>query len=264
MSVPGPPFGAIARSSPRPRTAGASTNAAASTKSWTRTTNRNHARSPPRSAVAVQCASSASGSSRKAAAAASASGRAGVQGRREACILPGHRQVRAGSWASPCHRSRARATLFLAGPRRKDADAEVLLRILVTGGTGFIGGHVAGRLSADGHVVTILSRARSLPDGIPRSVKVCVGDLADSASLRAACADQDAVVHAAGFVGAGGTWAAYRRVNVTGTRLLIRAAVASGVPRLIHLSSLVVHAEPRRGEVVREASPLLRHVASWN
>src|SRR5881628_112933 len=178
--------------------------------------------------------------------------------------IPGLLTAESGAGASPCHRSRARATLFLAAPRRKDADAEVLLRILVTGGTGFIGGHVAGRLTADGHVVTILSRARSLPDWTPRSVKVCVGDLADSASLRAACADQDAVVHAAGFVGAGGTWAAYRRVNVTGTRLLLRAAVASGVPRLIHLSSLVVHAEPRGGEVIREASPLLRHVASWN
>jgi len=134
----------------------------------------------------------------------------------------------------------------------------------VTGGTGFIGGHVARRLSADGHAVTILSRARSLPDGFPRSVGIRVGDLADSESLRAACASQDAVVHAAGLVGAGGIWADYRRVNVTGTRLLIHAAVASGVPRLVHVSSLVVHAKPSRGAVLREASPLLRHVASWD
>lgn len=138
------------------------------------------------------------------------------------------------------------------------------MRILVTGGTGFIGGHAAGRLSTDGHEVTILSRAGSLPEGIAGSVQVRVGDLADSGSLRAACASQHTVVHAAGLVGTGGTWADYRRVNVTGTRLLIRAAVASGVPRMVHVSSLVVHAEPLRGEVVREASPLLRHVASWN
>jgi len=138
------------------------------------------------------------------------------------------------------------------------------MRILVTGGTGFIGGHVAGRLSAGGHDVTILSRGRSLPDGLPRSVGIRVGDLADSASLRAACASQDAVVHAAGLVGAGGMWADYRRVNVTGTRLLIRAAIASGVPRLVHVSSLVVHARPARGAVVREISRVLQHVASWN
>jgi nucleoside-diphosphate-sugar epimerase len=134
----------------------------------------------------------------------------------------------------------------------------------VTGGTGFIGGHVARRLSADGHDVTILSRARSLPDGVAGSVQVRVGDLADSASLRAACASQDAVVHAAGLVGEGGTWADYRRVNVSGTRLLLRAAVASGVPRLVHVSSLAVHAAPRRGELVCETSPLIRRVARWD
>lgn len=141
---------------------------------------------------------------------------------------------------------------------------EVPLKILVTGGTGFVGGHVAGRLSADGHVVTILSRARSRPDELPRSAQVRVGDLADPRSLRAACESQDAVIHAAGLVGASGTWADYRRVNVTGTRLLVRAAVVSGVPRLIYVSSLAVHAEPRRGEGVREASPLVRYVARWN
>jgi nucleoside-diphosphate-sugar epimerase len=138
------------------------------------------------------------------------------------------------------------------------------LRILVTGGTGFVGGHVVEHLLADGCEVTILSRASSLRDGIPAGVRARVGDLADAASLRAACASQDAVVHAAGLVGAGATWADYRRVNVSGTRRLIRAAIASGVPRLVHVSSLVVHAEPGRGELVREASPLLRRVAGWN
>ncbi len=179
------------------------------------------------------------------------------------CIVPG--PGRAAWGLSPLGRSAccARTGVTHHG-RRRARNAEVPLKVLVTGGTGFVGGHVAERLSADGHGVTILSRTGSLPDGMPGGVRVRVGDLADSESLRAACASQDAVVHAAGLVGAGGTWADYRRVNVTGTRLLIRAAVASGVPRLIHVSSLVVHAAPRRGEVVREASPLLRHVAGWS
>jgi nucleoside-diphosphate-sugar epimerase len=138
------------------------------------------------------------------------------------------------------------------------------LRILVTGGTGFIGGHVARRLVASGHDVTILSRDRALPEGTPGRVRVCRGELTDLESMRIACTSQDAVVHAAGLVGAGGTWSEYRRTNVIGTRLLIRAAIASGVSRLVHLSSLVVHAEPGRGEVIRETSPLLRTIAGWN
>ena len=138
------------------------------------------------------------------------------------------------------------------------------MKVLVTGGTGFIGGHVAQRLVAFGHDVTILSRARALPDWAPGRVRVCSGELTDFESMRIACASQDAVVHAAGLVGAGGTWPEYRRINVTGTRRLIRAAIASGVPRLVHLSSLIVHAEPGRGEVIRETSPLLRKVAGWN
>jgi nucleoside-diphosphate-sugar epimerase len=123
---------------------------------------------------------------------------------------------------------------------------------------------VAERLVADGHEVTILSRAREPTKATPQGVRVCTGDLVDTASLQVACASQDAVVNAAGIVGAAGTWPDYRRVNVTGTRLLIRAAVAAGVPRLVHLSSLIVHAESTRGELIREGSPLLTHVAGWN
>jgi nucleoside-diphosphate-sugar epimerase len=138
------------------------------------------------------------------------------------------------------------------------------LRVLVTGGTGFIGSHVAERLQRMGHDVTILHRPDS-PTLLPAcSVRRVSGDVTDPASLCAACASQDSVVHTAGLVGSWDRWRAYHRVNVLGTYNVVRAALAAGVSRFVHLSSLIVHAAPRRTEPIRETTPLRLRVPIWN
>jgi UDP-glucose 4-epimerase len=134
----------------------------------------------------------------------------------------------------------------------------------VTGGSGFIGGHVADQLERMGHEVTILQRPDSPARHPGRAVRRVPGDVTDPVSLRAACAAQESVVHTAGLMGSGCGWRAHRRVNVFGTLNVARAAIAAGVQRLVHLSSLIVHATPRRGEPIRETSPLRRHVAVWS
>src|SRR5687768_5919335 len=99
-------------------------------------------------------------------------------------------------------------------------------RALVTGGTGFVGHHVARRLIADGFDVRVLARASSprvLLEGLP--VEVAVGDLTDSASLRSAVAGCMAVFHVAADYR---LWARHPEElyhsNVTGTEELLRAA----------------------------------------
>ena len=134
----------------------------------------------------------------------------------------------------------------------------------MTGGTGFIGSHVVERLAKDGHSVSVLRRPDAGTTKRQAHARFVAGDLLDPASLRVACASQDAIVHSAGLVGERGTWQDYQRINVAGTRRLIQAAVATGVSRLVHVSSLVVHAAPRCGESIRETSPLLRQVPGWN
>jgi len=137
------------------------------------------------------------------------------------------------------------------------------VKVLVTGGTGFIGSHAAEHLVHMGHEVTILRRSRSGSRCPPKSVRELHGDITHPGSLQRAFASQDVVIHAAGLVGSGGG-SAYRRVNVDGTRNVIRAAIECRVPRLVHLSSLIVHAAPVRGALLHESSPLRERFAAWD
>jgi 2-alkyl-3-oxoalkanoate reductase len=130
------------------------------------------------------------------------------------------------------------------------------VKILVTGGTGFIGGALVQRLTRDGRPVRAL--VRSLQRAAPLEAwgaELSLGDLRDAASLQAAVRDVDVVVHAAAWVGAGGDPAAIEAVNVTGTQALLDAAAAGGVRRLVHISSTGVYGAPP-GLNINEDQPM--------
>ncbi|MDP6538488.1 MAG: NAD-dependent epimerase/dehydratase family protein [Planctomycetota bacterium] len=110
------------------------------------------------------------------------------------------------------------------------------MRVLVTGGGGFVGGAVIEELAARGHEPTSLSRG-AYPDLARKGVACVQADLADADALRAALRGQDAVVHCAARAGVWGPRAEYWRTNVEGTRNLLAACVAAGVERLVHTSS---------------------------
>ena len=123
--------------------------------------------------------------------------------------------------------------------RRAFVGRGVLVRVLVTGARGMLGGAVARALAARGDEVTVLQRGAS---GLP--VREVRADLADPAApLTGALAGQDAVVHLAAKVDVVGPWREYARTNVEGTRRLLAAAQAAGVGRFVHVSSpSVAHA----------------------
>jgi dTDP-L-rhamnose 4-epimerase len=128
-----------------------------------------------------------------------------------------------------------------------------VVRILVTGGAGFVGSHVADLLSQDGHdVVTLDALVPQAHDGGPP--KWCAGhdlvdgDVRDGALLGRLLRGVDGVCHQAAMVGHGvdpSDAPAYASHNVYGTAVLLAAMHEAGVRRLVLASSMVVYGEGR-------------------
>jgi nucleoside-diphosphate-sugar epimerase len=114
------------------------------------------------------------------------------------------------------------------------------MKLAVTGGTGFVGGHLLDAAIAAGHQVRALTRREQAPrDG----VEWVSGDLQDRTALEALVTDADAVIHAAGVISAP-TAAGFELGNVAGTLSMLAAATAGGVRRFVHVSSLAAR-EPK-------------------
>ena len=121
------------------------------------------------------------------------------------------------------------------------------MTVLVTGATGFTGGHLATTLARRGYQVRALVRSRSLArfaasNAAAAGVEAVEGDLSDAANVRRAAEGASVVYHiAASYREAGQPDAAYRAVNVEGTRHVLEAAVAAGATRVVHCSTGGVH-----------------------
>lgn len=107
---------------------------------------------------------------------------------------------------------------------------------LVTGGTGFIGGHLLEKLIMLGEPVRCLVRPSALLRRLPSGVEECPGDLASGEGLERALAEVDTVIHLAGVTKALRP-VDYRRGNALATGNLLRA-LGRRAARLVHVSSL--------------------------
>lgn len=133
------------------------------------------------------------------------------------------------------------------------------VRILVTGGAGFIGRPTVDRLVADGHDVTVLDLVRPAPRAGEASpgARLVVGDVRDEDTLVPAVRGADVVVHLAAKVGLGvdlDDIVDYVSTNDLGTATVLRAARRAGVGRVVLASSMVVYGEgaydcPEHGRV---------------
>jgi uncharacterized protein YbjT (DUF2867 family) len=114
------------------------------------------------------------------------------------------------------------------------------VRVAITGGTGFVGRHLAAALSARGHDVVLVARGVDRRDEaareLPRTTFIRAS-LSDEAGLRAAFDGCDAVAHCAGINREFGAQT-YRTVHVEGTRTVVTAAQAADVRRIAMLSFL--------------------------
>jgi uncharacterized protein YbjT (DUF2867 family) len=113
------------------------------------------------------------------------------------------------------------------------------MKVLVTGGTGVIGHGVVKVLVERGHSVRLLSRQADKDERASGDrVEAWKGDVSDSTSVRGSAAGCDAVLHIAGIAVEQPPEGTFDRVNVQGTINILTEAWASGVKRLVNLSSL--------------------------
>ncbi len=113
------------------------------------------------------------------------------------------------------------------------------MRVLVTGGTGVVGRTTVDELLARGHDVRLFSRhAQDDVKEWPHRVEAFPGDVSNEVEVRGAADGCEAVIHLTAIVAESPPEVTFEKVNVVGTRNLVREAERAGVKRFIYVSSL--------------------------
>ncbi|MGA8115976.1 MAG: NAD-dependent epimerase/dehydratase family protein, partial [Actinocatenispora sp.] len=131
------------------------------------------------------------------------------------------------------------------------------MRVLVTGGSGFVGGRLIRRLVEEGHTVHALARSLVAADTVAAlGATPTPGDLSDPVALATALRDAEVVFHAAARTSRGGRRDAFERDNVAGTRNVLTGARRAGVRRLVHVGTEAALMAGRPLVDVDETAPL--------
>jgi nucleoside-diphosphate-sugar epimerase len=132
-----------------------------------------------------------------------------------------------------------------------------LSKILVTGGTGFIGAYIIQELVEKGYAVRAIRHSKSAPFFIPASVHSKVewvdGDILDVVSLTDAMQGMDTVIHAAAKV----SFAPHEKqqlykINIDGTANVVNIALENNISRFVHISSVAAIGRTVSGETINE------------
>lgn len=133
-------------------------------------------------------------------------------------------------------------------------------KVLITGGTGFIGSHVVRAFCDKGTDVRCLVRKGSNLlniEGLP--VELVYGEIEDLHSFKAALDDVEYVVHIAALAKDWGTYESFYKTNVEGTLNLLRACVDKNINDIIITASVSVYGEENCQDIKSESSPHNSH-----
>src|SRR6185436_7312964 len=114
------------------------------------------------------------------------------------------------------------------------------MKVLITGGTGFVGRAIASELQRAGHEVHLLARGQSrtdMPSGRKVPGQIHSGNILEPGSLPAAFSGMDAVIHLVGIISEAGEQT-FENVHTRGTENVARAAQQAAVKRFLHMSAL--------------------------
>ena len=143
------------------------------------------------------------------------------------------------------------------------------MRVLVTGGTGFIGSHTVAALRRRGHDVRLLARRPERVEPILRplgvvsgEVEVAEGDMTDPDAVARGLEGCDAVVHAAAEIGVAGGSGPGGAANVEGVKQVVGQAVAAGLDPIIYTSTIAVYL-PSADPVITVDSQLAEPLSAY-
>ncbi len=166
------------------------------------------------------------------------------------------------------------------GPeKRQDRELESAMKILVTGGAGYIGGTVAGLLLEQGHEVVVLDNLKhGRREMVPAGTEFVEAEVADRAAVeRVLRGGIEAVMHFAALIEAGESMRVpeiYFRNNTASTLSLLEAMLGVGVSRLVFSSTAAVYGEPETTPITEnaalrpenaygESKLLVEHMLKW-
>ena len=138
------------------------------------------------------------------------------------------------------------------------------MKVFVTGATGFIGENTVKRLVESGHECICLVRRTSKKDALEKiGCQFVNGDITDRKSLTKGMQGCDAVINLANLYS---LWepdvSLYEKINIDGTRNVMESALASGIKKIVHVSSIVIWG--RTSDVpFSEESPIGEHTTEY-
>ncbi|WP_018751778.1 NAD-dependent epimerase/dehydratase family protein [Paenibacillus sanguinis] len=138
-----------------------------------------------------------------------------------------------------------------------------MTKVLITGATGFLGGHAARRLARMGWEVYAMGRSLDAGEKLKRDgIRFIEADLRDAAAVEQACAGQEVVLHCGALSAPWGPYRSFYECNVEATRHVLAGCRKHEVSRLVHIStpSVLFDYHPRRS--VREDAPLPQRPAN--
>jgi predicted dehydrogenase/nucleoside-diphosphate-sugar epimerase len=137
--------------------------------------------------------------------------------------------------------------------------------VLVTGATGFLGGHLVAALARCGADVVAPVRDRGRVSlELEQQAHVVAADVRDTAALDAAMKGVSIVIHCAAVTANNVAWAKHHDVNVKGSRAVFEAALRAGVERIVHVSSVAVYSDQPAGSIVDESIPRAPRRGEWS